>query len=145
MWQNKPKRAASQTKMWQIFESLKSNAPQGKNRWQNMANQNVPNLENSKAPVGKEQVAKYAKLTARQRLQQTVIWSLLCNASINVIVFIAVVIIITIKASSSSITECSNFGICHFLFLDFFAIVIAMKKIGKPSVKCQKLGQPAIF
>ena len=73
-----------------------------------MANQNVPNLEISKAPVGKEQVAKYAKLTARQRLQQTVIWSLLCNASINVIVFIAVVIIINIKASSSSITECSN-------------------------------------
>ena len=37
------------------------------------------------------------------------------------------------------------FGICHFLLLDFFAIVNAMKKIGKPSVKCQKLGQTAIF
>ena len=37
------------------------------------------------------------------------------------------------------------FGICHFLLLDFFAIVNAMQKIGKPSVKCQKLGQPAIF
>ena len=56
-----------------------------------------------------QQVAKSAKLAARQRLQQTVIWSLLCNASINVIVGGVVAITITI-----TIIITNFFGFSYF-------------------------------